>query len=85
MPPRPRIQSSFVLFDVLYADGSRSSNRKVPAEALGGLDGDAPAKAILEAQEREIAKASGKAPRVIATLARSGAKPPGAKSTGKAR
>ena len=34
----------FVLFDVLYDDGSRTSNRKVPGSELGGIDGDLPAK-----------------------------------------
>ena len=32
--------SGFVLFDVFYEDGSQTSNRKVPAADLGGLDGD---------------------------------------------
>jgi hypothetical protein len=36
--------SGFVLFDVLYEDGTRTSNRKVPATELGRLDGDAPAR-----------------------------------------
>ena len=33
----------FVLFDFLYEDGSRTSNRKVPGLELGGVDGDIPA------------------------------------------
>ena len=37
--------SEFVLFDVFYQDGSRTSNRKVPSADLGGLDGDTPARA----------------------------------------
>ena len=36
--------NAFVLFDVLYQDGARTSNRKVPSSLLGGLDGDEPAK-----------------------------------------
>ena len=36
----------FVLFDVLYEDGSRTSNRKVPCSELGGIDGDLRAKTI---------------------------------------
>lgn len=59
-PPRRRIESSFVFFDVLYVDGTRSSNRRVPATALGGLDGDEQARAIIEAQDREIGLASGR-------------------------
>ena len=34
----------FILFDVLYEDGSRTSNRKVPGSKLGGVDGDLPAR-----------------------------------------
>lgn len=66
--------SSFVLFDVFYDDGSRSSNRKVPASELGGLDGDKPAEAFLEAQDREIAERSGRPKPTIKSVKRSGAK-----------
>lgn len=48
----------FVLFDVFYQDGSRTSNRKVPATELNVLDGDAPARAWIEAQDRMIAERS---------------------------
>ncbi|MGH6864971.1 MAG: hypothetical protein ACREDO_02055 [Methyloceanibacter sp.] len=51
--------SGFVLFDVHYEDGSQSSNRKVPAATLGGLDGDAPARTFVESQDREIGEMSG--------------------------
>ena len=50
--------SGFVLFDVLYEDGTQTSNRKVPATELGGLDGDAPARTIVEIQDRKIAEMS---------------------------
>jgi len=52
----------FVLFDVLYEDGSRASNRKVPGSELGGVDGDLPAKTYLKAVDRQIAEVSGKPP-----------------------
>ena len=65
-----------VLFDVVYEDGTLSSNRKVPAEILGGLDGDEPARAAIEAQDEQITTASGKPRKPIARLVRSGAKPP---------
>ena len=42
-PPRRRIESSFVAFDVTYVDGTRSSNRRVPATALTCGYGEAPA------------------------------------------
>ena len=60
MPPKKRILSTFVSFDVLYEDGTRSSNRRVPSMDLTTLDGDGPAKAIIEAQDREIGLASGR-------------------------
>lgn len=66
--------SEFVLFDVVYEDGAIRSNRRVPSSAVGGLDGDTPAKAIIEAQDREIAVQSGQPPRVIKSIKRSGKK-----------
>jgi hypothetical protein len=58
----------------LYEDGTRSSNRKVPSAALGGLDGDAPAQAIIESQDREIEMRSGRARGTIKSIERSPAK-----------
>lgn len=61
-----------VLFDVVFEDGSRASNRRVPMEILGGLDGDEPARHLVEQQEAEIAEKAGRQPRVIQSLTRSG-------------
>jgi hypothetical protein len=74
MALKRRSESSFVLFDVYYVDGTRSSNRRVPTLALGGLDGDDPAKAIIEAQDREIGQASGRPRPDIQSVARASAK-----------
>ena len=74
--PGTRAGGEFVLFDVIYEDGTQRSNRRVPAELLGGIDKDAPARAIIEEQDREIAEKSGLAPSPIKSLQRSGAKPP---------
>ena len=66
-------KAEFMLFDVVYEDGSLSSNRRVPNAALGGLggpDGDAPARGIIEAQDREIAQRSGKPRSPIKSLNR---------------
>ncbi|MGH7073838.1 MAG: hypothetical protein ACREFD_06505 [Stellaceae bacterium] len=71
MAIRKRVEASFVTFDIVYEDGSRSSNRRVPASALSGFDGDVPAKAIIEAQDREIANASGRPRPAIKSVARS--------------
>ncbi|MBN9023195.1 MAG: hypothetical protein J0H08_14110 [Rhizobiales bacterium] len=69
---KPRVQTGVVLFDVYFEDGTRASNRKVPAESLGGLDGDEPARAFIEEQEKKIAEMSGKPPRTIDRMVRSG-------------
>ena len=75
MAKKPGTRSEFVMFDVVYEDGSQRSNRKVPADVLGGLDGDAPARDAIEAQDRAIAEKSGQAPMAIKSLNRSGEKP----------
>ena len=74
MAKKPTARSEFVLFDVVYEDGSQRSNRKVPAELLGGLDGDEPARAEIEAQDKAIADKSRMPPLAIKSLKRSGAK-----------
>ncbi|MCP8941069.1 hypothetical protein NK718_21315 [Alsobacter sp. SYSU M60028] len=67
---KDRGDSEFVLFNVLYEDGSRSSNRRVPRADLGGLDGDEPARAAIEAQDRDIAARSGRPRGRIKTIER---------------
>jgi hypothetical protein len=74
MARKPTKRTEFVLFDVIYEDGSQRSNRRVPGEALGGLEGDEPARVIIEQQDREIAEKSGQIPLRIKTLQRAGAK-----------
>jgi len=72
MMARKKIKQSngVVLFDVHYEDGSRASNRKVPAADLGGLDGDAPALTFIMDQDRKIAELSGKPMRPIKKVER---------------
>ena len=67
---KPKLDG-FVLFNVTYEDDSLSSNRKVARADISGLDGDAPAKAIIEAQDRAIAEASGRPRGPIKRIARS--------------
>lgn len=64
-----------VLFDVVYEDDSRASNRRVPMEILGGLDGDEPARHLIEEQDRAIAEKSGRPSRAIRSLSRSPLRP----------
>jgi hypothetical protein len=56
---KQQVANGFVLFDVLYEDGTQTSNRKVPAADLGGLEGDAPARTFIEMQDRKIGEVSG--------------------------
>lgn len=74
MPRKPGLNSEFVMFDVLYEDGTQRSNRKVPRALTGGIDGDKPAYGFLIEQDRDIAEKSGRAPVKIKSISRSGAK-----------
>jgi hypothetical protein len=74
MARKPATREGFVLFDVLYEDGTQRSNRRVPSEILGGLDGDAPARATIEEQDRIIAEKSGKPTVAVKSIRRSAGK-----------
>ena len=74
MARKPTARTEYVLFDVIYEDGTQRSNRKVPADLLGGLDGDEPAKGFIMEQDREIAEKSRVPPMPIKSLRRSRAK-----------
>lgn len=71
MAKKPGSKSEYVLFDVTYEDGSQRSNRRVPKDILGGLDGDKPAREAIESQDREIAERSGQPILAIKFLRRS--------------
>jgi hypothetical protein len=73
--PGTNPKGEFAFFDVVYEDGSQRSNRRVPAELLGGLDKDEPARGYIIEQDREIAEKSGRSPLQIKSLQRVGAKP----------
>jgi hypothetical protein len=70
--PGTRVVGDFVLFDVVYEDGTQRSNRRVPRSALGGLEGDEPARRIIEEQDAEIAEKSGVPRSPIKSIRRSG-------------
>jgi hypothetical protein len=72
MAKKPTARSEFVLFDVIYEDGSQRSNRKVPSDLLGGLDKDEPARTFIMDQDQAIAEKSGVPPLPIKSLKRSG-------------
>lgn len=66
--PTSRVEQ--VAFNVIYEDGSQTSNRRVPGDLVGGLDGEAPIMAFFEAQDREIAERSGRARPPIKSIER---------------
>ena len=72
--PGSNPKGEFAFFNIVYEDDSQRSNRRVPTELLGGLDGDEPARAFILEQDREIAEKSGRSPLVIKSISRVGAK-----------
>ena len=76
MPKKPGTnpKGEFAFFNVVYEDGSQRSNRRVPSELLGGLDGDEPARAFIHAQDQEIADKGGRPALEIKSISRVGAK-----------
>jgi len=74
MARKPATRVEFTLFDVVYEDGSQRSNRRVPSDLLGGPDGDAPALAVIEEQDRLIAEKSGIPATSVKSIGRSGSK-----------
>jgi hypothetical protein len=74
MARKPTTRTEYVLFDVVYEDGSQRSNRKIPADLLGGLDKDEPARGFIMEQDRDIAEKSGRPPLAIKSIKRSGGK-----------
>jgi len=68
---RERVETGFVMFDIIYQDGTRSSHRKIPASQIGGLDGDTNAKSLIEEQDRKISDMSGVRRGPIKTIVRS--------------
>jgi hypothetical protein len=57
---RGATKASSVMFNIVYEDGTLSSNRKVPSDVLDGVDDDAAARAFIEAQDRDIEMKSGR-------------------------
>lgn len=60
----------FVLYDVIYQDGTQSSHRRVPLEIAESFEGEAAVRAAIEAQDREIAERSGRPRGPIKSIAR---------------
>ena len=72
--PGTNPKGEFAFFNVVYEDDTQRSNRRVPTELLGGLDGDEPARAAISEQDSAIAERSGVAPMRIVSIQRSAGK-----------
>jgi hypothetical protein len=70
-PKKPRKDEGFVLYDVIYRDGVKSSRRKVALADLDDDDADARALTLIMDQDRAIAEKSGNPRGPIATITRS--------------
>jgi len=68
---KPVTDPAFVLFDVIYEDGRRTSNRKVPSAELGGPDSATLARCFLESPDNKIAEMSGNPRGLIKSITRS--------------
>ncbi len=69
--PGTRASAEFVLFDVVYQDGSQRSNRRVPSTVLAGPEGDGAAQDFIAEQDQLIARKSGIPALAIKTVRRS--------------
>jgi hypothetical protein len=74
MPKKKVIDSDFIVFNVIYQDGSLSSNRRIAKEELDIFEPDDSAKAIIEAQDRKIATLSGRPRGPIKSISRAAAR-----------
>jgi hypothetical protein len=68
---KPTARIEYAYFDVYYEDGSRTSNRKVLAAEVSGLDGDGPAMDLFTAQDKDIEHRSGRPKPKIVKVERS--------------
>ena len=69
---KPTARVETVLYDVIYEDGTRSSNRKILVSLLQGPEGAGVAQTILETQDKEVAERSGRPRAAIKSVERSG-------------
>lgn len=68
---KPTGRAAVLRYDIIYTDGSRSSNRKVSADDLTGSDRDTAARSFFEDQDRQIAERSGVSRAPIKSVVRS--------------
>ena len=68
------LENDFVLFNVIYEDGTLSSNRKVPSTEIDQFDAEASIRASIEAQDRKIETMSGRSRGPIKAIVRADAR-----------
>ncbi|RJF79477.1 hypothetical protein D3877_22175 [Azospirillum cavernae] len=68
---KPPVDNGFILFDILYQDGARTSNRKVPTAEIDSYDSEGSIRAFIEGQDRKIAEMSGNPRGPIKSITRS--------------
>lgn len=71
MARKPASKTEYVLFDVIYEDGSQRSNRRVLRDLTVGLEAEDRIRAELEEQDRQIVERSGRPMAAIKTVRRS--------------
>ena len=70
MARKKTADTDFIVFNVVYQDGSLSSNRRIAKSEIDIFEPDASAKALIEAQDRKIAELSGRARGPIKSISR---------------
>jgi hypothetical protein len=71
MAKKPTARTDFVLFNVIYEDGTQKSNRKVPVDAVEDpYDRDKAIREVIEAQDKAISERSGLPPLGIKSITR---------------
>ncbi len=71
MAKKKPTDNAFTAFDVIYEDGSLSSNRRIATAEIDSIDFDRSARAIIEAQDRKIAEMSGRPRGPVKSMKRS--------------
>lgn len=66
-----KIEDSFVFFDVIYEDGTKSSRRKINAAGVDPSDVESFAMTEIMNQDRRISEMSGKSRGQVKTLVKS--------------
>lgn len=66
-----KVEDSFVFFDVIYEDGTKSSRRKINAAGVDASDIETFAMTEIMNQDRRIAEMSGKSRGQVKTLVKS--------------